>query len=94
MFFTKQDGCLALFELLSTHRILAVSAHLDKLSLMNAIWTHHLDYALSHNLREQQGLNDMLGLILNDVGIQCELFGSAKNMAALAAQAGPEYVMW
>ena len=94
MFFTEEDGCLALFELLPAHRALATSARLDKLALMNAIWSYHPEYALAHNLREQQGLNDMLGLILNDAGFECELSGSPKNMIALSDKAGTEYVRW
>lgn len=94
LFFTEEDGCLALFELLPAHRSLATSARLDKLALMNAIWRYHPDYAMAHNLREQQGLNDMLGLILNDAGIECELSGSPKNMIALSDKAGTEYVRW
>lgn len=94
LFFTEEDGCLALFELLPAHRALTTSARLDKLALMNAIWRYHPEYALAHNLREQQGLNDMLGLILNDAGFECELSGSAKNMIALSDKAGTEYVRW
>ena len=94
LFFREEDGCIALFELLLWHQALAESPCLDKLALMNAIWTHHPDYALSHNLREQQGLNDALGMILNEAGIEVELSGSAKNMVALAPEAGTEYVRW
>ncbi len=36
----------------------------------------------------------MLGLILNDAGIECELSGSAKNMVSISAEAGTEYVLW
>ena len=94
LFFTEEDGCLALFELLPARRALAESARLDKLALMNAIWSYHPEYALAHNLREQQGLNDMLGLILNDAGFECEQSGSAKNKIALSDKAGTEYVRW
>ena len=94
MFFSEEDGCLALFELLPAHRALATLARLDKLALMNAIWSYHPEYALSHNLREQQGLNDMLGLILNDAGFECELSGSPKNMIALYDGIGTKYVRW
>ena len=92
LFFLEKDGCLALFELLHTHPALLASGRLDKLALMNAIWQYHSDYALTHNFREQQGLNDMLGLILNDVGIECELYGSAENMVMLAPESGTEYI--
>ncbi len=47
LFFTEEDGCLALFELLPTHRALATSVRLDKLALMNAIWRYHPDYAMA-----------------------------------------------
>lgn len=94
LFFTEQDGCLALFELLNGYKALRENERLDKLALMNAIWSYHPDYALSHNLREQQGLNDMLGLIMNAVGAEMELSGSAKNMVAISAEAGTEYVRW
>ena len=70
------------------------SAQLDRLALMNAIWSHHPEYAMAHNLREQQGLNDMLGLILKDAGFGVELSGSAEKMVALSGEAGVEYVRW
>ena len=94
LFFSEKDGCLALFELLQAHDALLASERLDKLALMNAIWKHHPDYALTHNSREQQGLNDLLGLILNEAGIECELHGSAENMVTLYPEAGTEYVRW
>ena len=49
---------------------------------------------MAHNLREQQGLNDMLGLILKDAGFGVELSGSAEKMVALSGEAGVEYVRW
>ena len=61
---------------------------------MNAIWQYHPDYAISHNLREQRGLNDLLGLALNDAEVGCGLSGSAKNMVSMTAEAGVEYVRW
>lgn len=94
LFFTLEDGCLPLFELLFGHPALMESPRLDRAALTNAIWTHHPDYALSHNLREQQGLNDLLGLILNEVGMEIELSGSEKNMVALSPEDGVEYVRW
>ena len=94
LFFSEEDGCLALFELLQAHNALLSSSRLDKLALMNAIWQHHPDYALTHNSREQQGLNDLLGIILNEAGIKCELHGSAENVVALYPEAGTEYVRW
>ena len=94
LFFTEPDGCLALFELLHGYPALRWCEKLDWRALMNAIWQYHPDYAISHNLREQQGLNDLLGLALNDAGIEAESTGSTKNMVALTAGAGTEYVRW
>ena len=94
LFFTEQDGCLALFELMNGYKALRENERLDKLALMNAIWSYHPDYALSHNLREQPGLNDKLGLIMNSVGAEVELSGSAKNMVSISAEAGTKYVRW
>lgn len=94
LFFTEKDGCLALFELLQAHYELLASPRLDKLALMNAIWQYHPGYALSHNLREQRGVNDLLSLLLNDVGVGCELSGSAENMVVISPEVGTEYVRW
>ena len=94
LFFTEQDGCLALFELLHEYKALRKNERLDAAALMNAIWSYHPEYALEHNLREQRGLNDMLGLILNAAGAEVELSGSEKNMVAMSAEAGTEYVRW
>ena len=94
LFFTEQDGCLALFELLHGYKALRENERLDKAALMNAIWQYHPEYALEHNLREQRGLNDMLGLIMTAVGAEVELSGSEKNMVALSAEAGVDYVRW
>ena len=94
LFFSEEDGCLALFELLPAHDALLRSARLDRLALMNAIWQYHPDYAISHNLQEQLGLNDILGHILKDVGIEYEPHGSAESMVAISPEAGTEYVRW
>ena len=94
LFFTERDGCLALFELLHACPALRRCQRLDRRALMNAIWTWHPDYALSHNLREQQGLNDLLGLALNGAEIETPLHGSAENMVALSAETGTEYIKW
>ena len=83
-----------LFELLPAHDALLTSARLDRLALMNAIWQYHPDYALTHNMREQHGLNDILGLIMKDVGIEWELHSLAENMVALSPEAGTDYIRW
>ena len=94
LFFSEENGCLALFELLPAHDALLRSPRLDRLALMNAIWLHHPDYALAYNLREQQGLNDILSLILRDVGIECEPRSSVENMVTLFPEAGVGYIRW
>ena len=94
LFFTEKDGCLALFELLHGYKELRKNERLDAAALMNAIWQYHPEYAIEHNLREQRGLNDMLGLILNAAGAGVELTGSAKNMVVIDSEAGMGYVRW
>lgn len=94
LFFTEPDGSLALFELHHGYPALGWCPKLDWRALTNAIWQYHPDYAISHNLREQRGLNDLLGLALNDAGIEAELTGSAGNMVAMIAEVGVEYVRW
>ena len=94
LFFTEQDGCLALFELLHGYKALRENERLDTAALMNAIWQYHPEYAIEHNLREQRGLNDMLGLILNAAGAEVELSGSTKNMLAMSPKIGVEYIRW
>ena len=87
LFFAEGDGCLALFELLH-YPALRESARLDRLALMNAIKSYHPEYVMENNLLKQQGLNDSLGLMLEQAGIKCELSGSAKNMVSMFAKAG------
>lgn len=94
LFFDERNGCLALFELLHAYPALGWCPKLDWRVLMNAIWSYHPDYAIAHNLREQQGLNDMLGLAMNDAGVEVALSSSADNMIALSESAGVEYVRW
>ena len=94
LFFNEQNGCLALFELLHSYPKLRWCPKLDWRALMNAIWTYHPDYALAHNLREQQGLNDLLGLALNDAEIETELSGAAENMVVLSSDTEHHYLRW
>ena len=94
LFFKERDGCLALFELLHGHKALRENERLDKRALMNAVWKYHPDYAISHNLREQHGLNSLLGLALNEAGIEAPLHGSAANMVAISPDTDANYICW
>lgn len=94
LFFSEKDGCLALFELLFGHPALTESPRLDRAALMNTIWAYHPEYAISHNLQEQQGLHDILSMIANGIGMEVELHGSAENMVAMSPEAGTGYVRW
>ena len=62
--------------------------------MMNAILEYWPEYALSHNLYEQSGLNDGAGLLLRALGIKAELDGSAERMIALTPGAGTDFLRW
>ena len=90
LFFSEENGCLALFELLGGYDALLSNERLDKRALMNAVWKYHPDYAISHNLREQRGLNSLLGLALNEA----PLHGSTANMVAISPDTDANYICW
>ena len=94
LFFSEQDGCLALFELWHGYPALRSCNRLDWRALLNAIWTRHPEYAVLNNIREQRGLNDMFGLALNEAGAEPPLHGSAANMVALSPEADTCYIRW
>ena len=66
--------------------------YINKPALMNAIYRDFLEYAVSFNSMEQSGMNDYLGLILNAMGVETELSGSADNMISLTQDAGFDYL--
>ncbi len=92
LFFAESDACVALLEIMYWNTAIKESEHLDMAAMMNAIWKYHPDYAATHNMREQTGLNDCTGLFMQSIGIDVELKGSADNVIVLTENAGTEYL--
>ena len=61
-------------------------------ALMNALWEFYPEYVTMHNLQEQAGLHDGLGLMLRSIGGETELARSDENMISVSPGAGTEYL--
>ena len=92
LFFEEEMHCLVVFELLLLRESWIESGIIKRPALMNAIWKYHPDYAASHNLDEQKGLHDCLGLLLNAFGENIELAGSVENMISITPEAGYDFL--
>jgi len=92
LFFEEKDFCLVIFELVQVRKEWIEAGMVDRPALMNAIWQFHPDYAASHNINEQHGLNDGLGLLLKALGHEVELNGSTDNMISIALNAGTDFL--
>ena len=93
LFFSQENACLALFELWKPYEKIGKSGRINVQAMMNAIWQYHPTYATSHNLREQTGLNDCLGLLMNCLGVEVDLVGSSENMISISENTGTEYLL-
>jgi len=94
IFFSKRDSCVPLFELLRVRKGWAGPNHINVAALMNAIWNDFPEYAMAHNLREQSGNHDLLGQLMNELGIEVELNGSPENMIAMAPPDSTDFICW
>lgn len=93
LYFTKQDSCVAIFELLRTRSELTELGLIRRAELMNAIWKYHPEYAMGYNVQEQAGLNDALGSLLYALGIaDRELEGSVAHAISLTPEAGTDFI--
>lgn len=92
-YFTRETGCVAIFELLSTRPELTELGLIRRPELMNAIWEYQPAYAMGYNAQEQAGLHDTAGLLLYALGVRDrELDGSAKNMITIDPEAGSDFI--
>lgn len=92
-FFTVEDGCLALFELLSELPGILSSKLIDAPALNNSIWKNHPTYAALFNSNEQAGLHDSLGMLLRVLyGEDVELTGSLDRVISYNLDAGTDYL--
>ena len=94
LFFSRRDSCIPLFELLYLRDDWKTANKINVPALMNAIWKYYPEYAASHNLEEQFGANDLLGVILNTMGEDVELSGSVENVISMSPHAGTNFFQW
>lgn len=90
-FFTKKASCIPTFEMLPLHPEWVTDRIIDKTALMNAVCRHYPQYAISYNLREQAGKNDMLGKVTHDICPEYELHSALENMVAFSEDADTEF---
>lgn len=83
LFFEEPYFCLVIFELVYLREEWVKSGMVDLAALMNAIWRDQPGYAAAHNLSEQSGLHDALGVLLNILGTEVELSSSTDRMIAI-----------
>ena len=92
LFFNKTAGSLALFELWQLYDSLRDSGYIDYPALMNYIWKYAPEYAAAHNLNNQFGLNDALGLLLNMLGDERELQSFPEYNIMISEGAGLRFL--
>lgn len=92
LFFEEPYFCLVIFELVYLREEWVKSGMVDLAALMNAIWRDQPGYAAAHNLSEQSGLHDALGVLLNILGTEVELSSSTDRMIAITPSAGCDYL--
>ena len=92
LFFEESYFCLVIFELVYLREEWVKSGMVDLAALMNAIWRDQPGYAAAHNLSEQRGLHDALGVLLNILGTEVELSSSTDRMIAITPNAGCDYL--
>ena len=62
------------------------------LSVVTKTTIKRASYAAAHNLSEQSGLHDALGVLLNILGTEVELSSSTDRMIAITPNAGCDYL--
>lgn len=59
---------------------------------MNAIYVHHPEYAVMHNKREQEGLNDVGAHLWRWLGFDVEPEGYAEQLIVFHTEGGTDYL--
>lgn len=92
IFFRKPDACIPIFELMQARREWGWTGRIIVPALMNALWRNHPGYVLNHNMREQTGANDVVSLLLKQLGIEAAPNTALENMITLFPDTGTEYL--
>lgn len=90
-FFAKEASCIPIFEMLPLHPEWVTDRIVDRAALMNAVCRLYPQYAISHNLREQVGENDMLGKVTQNICPEYELHSALENMVVFSEEADTEF---
>lgn len=88
LFFTKEDSCLPLFELLPLHP--EWLGAIDCQALQNAVVQYHPTYTVAYNFREQLGLNSVSGQLLREFAGE-SLQNLRLHMLSYTPDAGTEF---
>lgn len=93
MFFTKNDACIPMYELLGQHSKWEGKI-LNKSALMNAICNNFPDYMILNNLYVQSGTNEKL--LSNALNIDCHPTYEEvmEHMVVSEPDAGEQYFLW
>lgn len=91
-YFRKDMACAAIWELLRTRPKLLDMGLIREYELMNAIWTHHPQYAAAYNTLEQVGANDAVGLLLQIMGVESLKRTTQKHLISLVPGAGTDVI--
>ena len=94
LFFPELSACLALYEL--KKRIIGADTKglIDLPAMMNALWQRFPEYAISNNIREQLGLNDGFGLLMQSLGYEIELARNQEDLISIFPDHGQNYLIF
>ena len=92
-FFSEQDACLAVFELICDNPELRESKTINVPAPMNAMWEHHPGYAATWNREEQAGLHDFVGELFRSFGVELNENGTSSNLITLYLDAGSSWII-
>lgn len=92
LFFSRPASSTAIFELLLKRSEWAASGLIRRPELMNAIWEFSPQYAASHNAQVQEGLFDMVGLMMDTVGGGAELSSEIEHMITYSQEFGTDFI--
>ena len=88
------DGCVVLFELWRWYNEFMASGLIDREAMMNAIYLNHPQYAVQHNRREQEGLNDVGAQFWRWLGYDVEPEGQVENLIRFNPDKGGNYLLF
>ena len=88
LFFSRQAGCIPIFELLPVRREWEAMGLINQAALMNTVWKYYPQYAATYNFEGQHGGYDILGTLKSKLGVPENALSPTKNLIHLAAGTG------